>query len=173
VDAFTNASYFVVEGAYNSQDFAIEILPAFPGQILDYNMEVSYYFDFDTDCYQAGPRPEWELLEDCIMCNVVRLSPGEAVTLDPGYRTQYKVPVENYMFYSEERSNVDIPIEVLNGNFVQAQLIDKNGNVIATGEKAAGSNVVHLTTGQLAEGIYSVRFVGFGNGTQLKVGVPQ
>jgi hypothetical protein len=162
-----------LEGAQNLQDFAIAISPAFPGQILNYNMEVSYFFNFDTDCYQAGPRQEWELLEDCIMCNVVRISPEETVILDPGYRTAFKVPVENYMFYSQGQDNVDIPIEVLNGNFVQAQLVDKTGNVIATGKKAPGSNVVHLSADQLAEGIYSVRFVGFGNGTQVKVGVPQ
>lgn len=175
VDSYTNASYFMVEGGFNLQDFAIAVLPAFPGQILDYNMQVSYFFDFDTDCYQAGPRDEWELIQDCIMCNLVALTPGANVILDPPYRNKYKVPVQNYYFYHAGESNVDIPIRILSGNNLQAQLIDKNGNVIAIAdntEVVSDRNVLHLRSDTLSEGVYSLRFTGFGNGTEINVGLP-
>lgn len=172
VDTFTNYSYVTVEGAYNAPDFAIEVLPAFPGQILDYDMQVSYYFNFDTNCYRAGPRDKWQLIKDCIMCNAVPLTPGETVTIDPGYRTKYQVPVENYYFYYDGRSAMEIPIQVLHGNNLKAELVDESGHVLATADNSADRNVVHLSGQQLREGVYSLRFEGFRNGTQVKIGLP-
>jgi Zn-dependent metalloprotease len=172
VDYYTNYSYLTIEGAYNSPDFGIEVMPAFPGQILDYDMQVSYFFNFDTDCYRAGPRDKLQLIKDCIMCNAVALSPEETVTLDPGYRTKYKVPVENYYFYYDGQSAMEIPIQILNGNNLQAQLVDESGHVLATADNTADRNVVHLSGQQFREGVYSLRFAGFGNGTQIKVALP-
>jgi hypothetical protein len=106
------------------------------------------------------------------MCNAVPLSPGETVTIDPGYRTKYKVPIENYYFYYDGRSTMEIPIQILNGNNLKAQLVDESGHVLATADNSADRNVLKLTGQQLREGVYSIRFAGYGNGTQVKISLP-
>ncbi|HEX3035961.1 MAG TPA: M4 family metallopeptidase [Thermodesulfobacteriota bacterium] len=176
VASYTNASYITVPGVLNLGDFTVAVSPAFPGQILDYDMQISYFFNFDSDCYRAGPRQEWELIQECIMCNLVALSPGEMVVLDPPYRNKYRVPVRDYYFYFDGESDVvDIPVQIISGNKLRAELADDDGNVISVAdnvENTAEGNVLRLKGEGLREGVYSLRFSDFGNGTEITVGLP-
>lgn|GEM_PF-2736875 len=176
VKTYSNASYLSVPFQSVTSNFAIAISPAFPGQVLDYDMQITYYLGFDSDCYRDGPKKKWELIKECIACNLGILSHGEEVVIDPPYRNKDKVPVQDYYFYHAGEANVvDIPIQIKTGNRLQAQLIDENGNVITSAdniEQTANGNVLRLRSGRLREGVYSLRFNGFGNGTVIAVSLP-
>ncbi len=177
VKKFSNASFLNIPSEnINGGDMTIAISPAFPGQILDYDMQVVYYTSIDSDCYRDGPKQKWELLTECIMCNVGILSHGERVILEPPYRNKNKIPVQDYYFYQTGEANVaEIPIQISAGNRLRAQLIDNNGNVLAAAdnvEKSAQGNILRLKTGRLSEGIYSLRFSDFGNGSEIAVRLP-
>jgi bacillolysin len=176
VKTYSNGSYLTVPFQSVTSDFAIGISPAFPGQVLDYDMQITYFLGFDSDCYRDGPKSKWELIRECIMCNFRVLLHGEEFIVDPPYRTKDKVPVQDYYFYHAGESNVvDIPIQIKTGNRLQAQVIDENGNVIASAdniEKTAQGNVLRLRSGRLREGVYSLRFNAFGNGTVIAVSLP-
>ena len=176
VKTYSNASYLTVPFQNVGGDFAIAIAPAFPGQVLDYDMQVTYFLAFDSDCYRDGPKKKWELIKECIMCNRGILSHGEEVILDPPYRNKSKVPLQDYYFYhAGEANGVDIPIQIKTGNRLQAQLIDESGNVVASAgniEQTANGNALRLRSGRLKEGVYSLRFNAFGNGTVIAVSLP-
>jgi hypothetical protein len=120
-------------------------------------------------------RPEWELIKECIMCDFEILSERDRVILDPPYRAEFKVPVENYYFYYDGQSPLDINVEVMSGNNLQAQLTDDDGSVIDASDKIErtdAGNVLRLSGGQLREGVYSLRFNRFGNGTEVSIKLP-
>lgn len=176
VASFTNTSSISVPGALNLSGFTISVSAVFPGQILDYNMVVAYFFNFDSSCYVDGPKSKWQLIQECVMCNFVALSPADKVVLDPAYRNEFKVPVQDYYFYHDGNSEaVDIPIQLINGNGLAAQLVDEKGNILSSTAELGNTNtgnVMHLKSKALSEGVYSLRFSQFGNGTEISVGLP-
>jgi hypothetical protein len=176
VGTYSNASYLTVPFQSVTGDFAIAISPAFPGQALDYDMQITYFLGFDSDCYRDGPKKKWELIRECLSCNLGILSHGEEVILDPPYRNKNKVPLQDYYFYHAGEANVvDIPIQIKTGNRLRAQLIDENGNVLASAdniEQTPQGNVLRVRSGRLREGVYSLRFSAFGNGTVIAVSLP-
>jgi Zn-dependent metalloprotease len=172
---YTNASYIGVPLQGVPDDFVIAVSPAFPGQIVDYDLQISPYLEYDPTCFQTAPRQKWELIRECINCDHEILSQIQRVILDPPYRTNNKLPIENHYFYYDGESPMDITIQMVNGNKLNAQLTDEKGNVITTAENvtsATTDNVVHLRGEGLREGVYSLRFNGFGNGTEINVGLP-
>lgn len=176
VKTYTNASYFSTSiSGIGPSSFTISVEPAFPGQILDYDMQISYFFSFDKDCGETEVRPEWELIKECIMCDYEILSERDRVILEPPYRAEFKAPVENYYFYYDGQSPLDINVEVMSGNKLEAKLIDDDGGVIDASDKIEetdAGNVLRLSGGQLREGVYSLRFNGFGNGTEVSIKLP-
>ena len=176
VGTYSNASYLTVPFQSVTGDFAIAISPAFPGQALDYDIQITYFLGFDSDCYRDGPKKKWELIRECLSCNLGILSHGEEVILDSPYRNKNKVPLQDYYFYHAGEANVvDIPIQITTGNRLHAQLIDENGNVIASAdniEQTPQGNILRVRSGRLREGVYSLRFSAFGNGTVIAVSLP-
>ena len=83
----------------------------------------------------------------------------------------YVLPLE----HSRELYVTEIPIHISAGNRLRAQLIDNHGNVLAAAdnvEKSAQGNILRLKSGRLSEGIYSLRFSDFGNGSEIAVRLP-
>jgi Zn-dependent metalloprotease len=177
VKNFTNASYFSTPIlGIGPSSFAISVEPAFPGQILDYDMQISYFLSFDKDCGETEVRPEWELIKECIMCDYKILSEINRVILDPPYRTKNKVPVGDYYFYYDGESDVvDIPVQVMSGNKLRAELVDDKGNIIVTAddiEETEEGSVLRLKSEGIRQGVYSIHFSGFGNGTEVSIKLP-
>lgn len=177
VKTYTNASYFgtTISGGAPSE-FTIVVEPAFPGQILDYDMQISYFLSFDKECGEIEVRPEWELIRECINCDYEILSELERVILEAPYRTKDKVPIQDYYFYYDgESPTVEIPVRVINGNDLRAELTDEAGNVISVTdnvEKTDEGNVLRLRSEGLRQGVHSLRFSGFGNGTEISISLP-
>jgi Zn-dependent metalloprotease len=177
VKTYTNASYFSTQiSKIGPSEFTISVEPAFPGQILDYDMQISYFLSFNKECGETEVRPEWELIRECIMCDYQILSELDRVILEPPYRTKDKIPARDYYFYYDGQSPVvEIPVQIINGNKLRAELADEAGNVISVTdnvEKTEEGNVLRLRSQGLREGVHSIRFSGFGNGTEIKVGLP-
>jgi Zn-dependent metalloprotease len=177
VKTYTNASYFdtPISGGVPSE-FTIVVEPPFPGQILDYDMQISYFLSFDKECGEIEVRPEWELIRECINCDYEILPELERVILEAPYRTEDKVPIRDYYFYYDGESPiVEIPVRMINGNNLRAELTDEAGNVISATdnvEKTDEGNVLRLRSEGLRKGVHSLRFSGFGNGTQISVSLP-
>jgi len=58
------------------------------------------------------------------------------------------------------------------GNALKVELLDAAGRVLQTSERSPGGREVQVRAADLPAGIYSLRFSGYGNGTRIKVAVP-
>jgi bacillolysin len=167
-----SGSIFVDLSQTQQGDFILRVGPAFPGQILQYALDMTYYVHFDQTCFQPQQPTPWDRFKECIMCNFGILSPGDPVILDPFYRTKDGVERSQYFFNWDGEGGLRVPVQVLKGNQLQVELVDSAGRVVATGNRANDAGIVTLEAPTASKGVYSVRFSGFGNGTELKMGSP-
>jgi hypothetical protein len=63
-------------------------------------------------------------------------------------------------------------MNILQGNNLHVELVNQAGQTVATAERDGSSDLL-LTAPQAPAGIYSLRFSGFGNGTEILVRTPQ
>jgi hypothetical protein len=173
-----NTSYFTFPISSNASDYIIRISAAFPGQVMDYEMEISYFLAFKNskECLPPIEKPKWQLLKDCVACNHELLTDDRKIVLDPPYRIKSKVAAKDYYFQYEGGSQtLDIPVRILSGNGLHADLLNDKGEIVGTAKttkiKADGS-ILHLKSAGLPRGVYSLRFSGFGNGTNISVDLP-
>lgn len=168
-----NAAYFSISDAdAKAGDFVLEVKPAFPGQILEYNLEIGSYLHFNSMCYQTNPPDKWEQIRQCPMCNLKILGGVDRIVLEPLYRQTDRVPIQDNYFYWKGDGGFEIPFRLLNGNNLQVELVNEAGETVAL-ERNAGANGMLMHGLQLREGVYSLRFSGYGNGTEVEVVTPQ
>jgi hypothetical protein len=167
-----SGSIFVDLSQTQQGDFILRVGPAFPGQILQYALDMTYYVHFDQTCFQPQQPTPWDRFKECIMCNFGILSPEDPVILDPFYRTKDGVERSQYFFNWEGQGGLRVPVQILKGNQLHVELVDSAGRVVAAGSRANDAGIVTLVAPSASKGVYSVRFSGFGNGTELKMGSP-
>jgi hypothetical protein len=165
-------SILVDSGLTQQGELILKVGPAFPGQILQYSLDMTHYVHFDQTCFQPQTPFPWELVKECIMCDFGILSPGEPVILDPFYRAKDGVERSQYFFNWEGEGGLKVPVQVIQGNQLHVELVDSAGNVVATGDRLNNAGGVTLEAPRASKGVYSVRFSGFGNGTELRMGSP-
>jgi Zn-dependent metalloprotease len=154
-------------------DVVLKISPAFPGQIFNYSLKASFFLHYDDMCFQTRPPNKWDLVRECIMCDFHVLKPGDDVILDPFYRTKEGVDQNRSFFnWQGEGATVSIPIKVVSGNRLSVELVNENGEVVASNQ-SQGAGTLAVKAPRLQKGIYSLRFSGFGNGTKLQVQAPR
>jgi Zn-dependent metalloprotease len=151
-------------------EIVLQISAPFPGQVLAYTLSLAYFQRIDPDCWQTEPPNKWEQIHNCPMCDFGLLSEFDRVILDPPYRQRSKVAPQEHFFYHRGGA-LSVPITVLSGNDLQVQMLDATGKEVAAASRTAGSNSVTLGA-QAPEGVYSLKFSRFGNGTQLEVRTP-
>lgn len=156
-----------------SDDVVLEVRSAFPGQILSYHLKLAFYQHFDSMCYQTSPPERWERIRSCPMCDVRILGGFDKFVLEPFYRMEDLISVKDNYFYWYGDGGFEIPVRMLEGNALRAELVDEFGRLLAVAEKTNAGNGLLLRAPELLEGIYSIRFSGYGNGTQVEVFTPQ
>ncbi|UVJ41802.1 hypothetical protein NVV94_13865 [Pseudomonas sp. LS1212] len=165
-----NVSYLKLGGT--SGTFVLQVSSPFPSLILDYNIRAAFYQSIDPNCWQTEPPTVFEQILDCPMCDVGVLSGRDELILDPDYRRPDLVsPLQHYFRF--RGGDMEIPIDVTRGNALQVELVDSNGRMVQRSTWSAGSEAgpAVKVTG-LPEGIYSLRFSGYGNGTQIQLQAP-
>jgi hypothetical protein len=106
------------------------------------------------------------------MCNQQVLNGIDRVILEPFYRNAEKVPIEDHFFQWNGEGALDVPMNVLQGNNLHVDLVNEKGQVVSTTEtRSVGDLLIHAPNA--ARGVYSLRFSGFGNGTEIVVRTPQ
>jgi Zn-dependent metalloprotease len=171
--AFRNVAFFSLAlPQTQDRDFVLEVAAAFPGQVLDYTLAVSFYQRFMSDCYQIEPRKKWELIQDCPMCDRLVLSEVSRVILEPFYRRKDGVGVSDHFFYKRGDGAFEIPINIHDGNALKVELVDESGRVLSEATRQGEAAVVHLRAAAAPEGVYSLRFSGYGNGTEIEIRTP-
>ena len=172
----TETSSFSTPISESQNDLIIYVSAAFPGQVLDYEMEISTHlmpatiselFPVDLEI------PKWQLLKDCIACNHEIINDRLEILLEPPGRSKLKVAIKDYYFrHTGESRMLEIPVQLLRGNRLRVDLVNDKGNIIGSTnniEKTANGNILHLKTEAIDQGIYSLRFSEFGNGTEILV----
>jgi Zn-dependent metalloprotease len=170
VQSFHNVSYFKLSGT--SGNFVLQVSPPFPGLILDYNIKAAFYQSINRRCWQTEPPTVFERIRDCPMCDVGILGERNEIILDPDYRRPDLVaPVQHYFRF--RGGDLEVPIEVSAGNALQVELLDSSGRVLQHSTWTQGTAGPSVRAAGLAEGVYSLRFTGYGNGTQIRVQAPR
>lgn len=167
--SFVNtASFGVPLNTTGGGSFLLEISAAFPGQVLDYDLQISFFLHFNSSCYETTPPDLWQQIQECPMCNLKLLNPIDRVILEPFYRNAEKVPIEDHFFQWNGEGSLDVSMNVLQGNGLHVDLVNAKGQVVTTSEsRSTGGVQLHLPNA--ARGVYSLRFSGFGNGTEVVV----
>jgi Zn-dependent metalloprotease len=170
VQSSHNLSYVKFGGTSGS--FVLQVSSPFPSLILDYGIKAAFYQSIDPHCWQTEPPTVFEQIRLCPMCDVGLLTGQDEIILDPDYRRPDLIaPTQHYFRF--RGGELDMPIEVARGNALQAELVDSNGRVVQRSEWKAGSaSGPSIRASGLVEGIYSLRFSGYGNGTQIRVRAP-
>jgi Zn-dependent metalloprotease len=170
---FRNVAYFSMAlPETQNRDFVLEVTAAFPGQILDYKLAMSFFQRFISDCYQTVPPNRWELIRNCPMCDLSILSEINQVILEPFYRQKDGVAVGDYFFYKKGEGAFEIPINIREGNALRVELMDDSGKVVAAAVREGNAATLRLRSAAAKEGVYSLRFSGYGNGTEIEVRTP-
>ena len=156
--------------ANTNGDFVLQISAPFAGQILNYNIAGAFYQSYDPLCFQTRPPSKIDQIRGCPMCNFEILSGIDRVILEADYRRpDYVAPQEHY--FSFDGGRLSVPVTVKDGNGLKVTLVDGSGREIQSATRAGDSN--QLTVGgTVPAGVYSLRFSGYGNGTQLEVRTP-
>lgn len=167
--SFVNTSTFTI-GVENATagSFVLEISAPFPGQILDYNLQITFYLHYKSDCVVTSPPDIWKEIQECPMCNQQVLNGIDRVILEAFYRNAEKVPIEDHFFQWNGEGALDVSMNVLHGNNLHVDLVDEKGQVVAASETSSAGDV-QLHAPNAARGVYSLRFSGYGNGTELVV----
>ena len=169
---FANVQYFSLPVLTPTQSVVLEVTAPFPGQILSYALNIAYFQHIDSQCFQTQPPNFWEQINNCPMCNLELLKGMDRVILDPGYRQTNKVEIKDRYFMWNGEGTLQVPISILQGNSLHVDLVNQEGKTVATAERNGSSDMVLKVSGANA-GVYSLRFSGFGNGTEILVRTPQ
>ena len=65
--------------------------------------------------FQTEPRTKWELIQDCIMCDLGILMGADTVILELFYRQQDLVAVQDHFFFWQGGQGFEIPIRMKSG----------------------------------------------------------
>ncbi len=169
---FANVSYFSISPGEATEPIVLEVTAPFPGQILSYNLDMAFYLHYKSDCFQPGLPNVWDEIRSCPMCDLQVLKGFDRVILDPSYRQPNNVEIQDHYFQWKGGSALQIPINVLQGNNLHIELVNEKGERVAEADRD-GENDVLLNAPTLGAGVYSLRFSGFGNGTEVLVRTPR
>ena len=170
--SFVNAQYFSLPVSQDPQPIVLQVSAPFPGQILTYQLSIAFFQHFDSSCYQTTPPEIWKQIENCPMCDLQLLKGVDRVILEPLYRQANKVEIQDRYFMWNGEGALQVPVSVLQGNFLHAELVNQDGKTVATADRAGESELL-LKAPEARAGVYSLRFSGFGNGTEILVRTPQ
>ena len=170
--SYVDASSFWIGMAQNPTPIVLEITAPFPGQILTYKLNIAFFLHFKSDCYQPGMPNIWDEIRGCPMCDLQVLNGFDRVILNPLYREPNGVAVSDHYFYWKGEGALQIPVNVLQGNNLHVDLVNEAGQTVATADRS-GPNDLLINAPQTRPGVYSLRFSGFGNGTEILVRTPR
>lgn len=156
----------------NVDDFVLEVTAPFPGQLVEYNLAVSFFLGFDPSCLPSNPQATWDRVRECVMCNRDVLSGINEVILDPDYRQVTGVAAKDHYFFWGGEGQLNIPITVVQGSGLKVDLVDGAGKTLTSVARDPATNVLSLKKTGMPVGVYSLRFSDFGNGTQINVKAP-
>ena len=154
-------------------ELVLEVSAPFPGQVLAYNLKIAFYIHIDGNCVQTEPRTKWELIQDCIMCDLGILMGADTVILEPFYRQQDLVAVQDHFFFWQGGQGFEIPIRMNQGNGLHVEMLNDNGDVITSADWDGTAQEFLLQAPELPLGVYSLRFSDYGNGTTIEVITPE
>jgi hypothetical protein len=166
------ADFTITLSEGNVEDFVLEVTAPFPGQVVEYNLAISFYLRVDTSCLPTEPPAKWKHIRDCISCDRDVLSGIKRVILEPAYRQPEGIAAQDHFFLWGGEGELNIPITVLQGNSLNVDLVDEAGRTVTSVARDPATNVLSLKGPRLAAGVYALRFSGFGNGTQIEVKAP-
>jgi Zn-dependent metalloprotease len=169
---YVDTSFFSIGVSIEPTPIVLEITAPFPGQILTYNLSIAFFLHYKSDCFQPGMPNLWDEIRSCPMCDLQVLKGFDRVILDPLYRQPDKVEVGDHYFYWKGEGALQIPVNVLQGNNLHVELVNEAGQTVAATDRN-GPNDLLLNASQTRPGVYSLRFSGFGNGTEILVRTPR
>jgi len=170
--AHANISSFSILVGENPEPIVLEITAPFPGQILTYNLDIAFYLHYRSDCFQTTLPNLWDEIRSCPMCDAQILNGFDRVILEPLYRQPEKIALQDHYFYWNGEGALQIPVSVLQGNNLHVELVNQAGETIAASDRA-GQNDLVVSPSRAPAGVYSLRFSGFGNGTEILVRTPR
>ena len=106
------------------------------------------------------------------MCDLQVLNGFDRVILNPFYRQPEQVEIQDHYFYWKGEGALQVPINVLQGNNLHVDLVNQAGQTIVTADRA-GLNDILINAPRVGAGVYSLRFSGFGNETEILVRTPR
>ncbi len=169
---FVNASDFSISPGEVTEPIVLEVTAPFPGQILSYSLDLAFYLHYKSDCFQPGRPNVWDEIRSCPMCDLQVLKGFDRVILDPLYRQPDHVEIQDHYFSWKGGGALQIPINILQGNDLHVELLNEKGERVAETDRKGASDVI-LSAPQAGAGVYSLRFSGFGNGTEILVRTPR
>ena len=171
--AYANTSSFWISlGAAQQQPIVLEITAPFPGQILSYKLDIAFFLHYRSDCFQPGLPNLWDEIRNCPMCDAQILNGFDQVILEPFYRQPEQVSAQDHYFYWNGEGALQVPLSVLQGNNLHVELVNQAGQIVAIADRTGGTDLVVNAPGA-PSGVYSLRFSGFGNGTEILVRTPR
>jgi len=173
VQTFVNTSSFsrTFEGG-TTQPIILEITAPFPGQILTYDLQIVFYLHYRSDCFQPEMPDKFEQIKNCPMCDLKILEAIDRVILEPLYRQPDSAPIQDHYFRWNGEDSLDVPLNVLQGNNVRVELVNEAGETVTAAERQ-GAGEMLIRAPEARAGLYSLRFSGFGNGTEVVVRTPR
>ena len=169
---YVDTSSFWISTGAKHDPIVLEITPPFPGQILTYSLSIAFFLHYKSDCFQPGMPNIWDEIHSCPMCDLQVLNGFDRVILNPFYRQPDKVEIQDHYFYWKGEGALQVPINVLQGNNLHVDLVNQAGQTIVTADRA-GLNDMVINAPHVGAGVYSLRFSGFGNGTEILVRTPR
>jgi hypothetical protein len=170
---FKQVDHFAITLAEtNVEDFVLEVSAPFPGQLVEYTLGITSYLRVDAGCLPNDPRIKWKDIRDCIACGRDLLSGIQHVILDPDYRQPDGVPATDHYFFWSGEGALEIPVTVREGAGLTVELVDSTGLMMTSVVRNSETNVLSVKQPRMPAGVYSLRFSGFGNGTQIDVTTP-
>ena len=106
------------------------------------------------------------------MCDAQILNGFDQVILEPFYRQPEQVSAQDHYFYWNGEGALQVPLSVLQGNNLHVELVNQAGQIVAIADRTGGTDLVVNAPGA-PSGVYSLRFSGFGNGTEILVRTPR
>jgi hypothetical protein len=106
------------------------------------------------------------------MCDLQILRGIDRVILEASYGQPDKAAIQDHYFQWNGGGALDVPVDVLQGNNLRVELVNEAGETVTTAEtQNAGEMLIHAPAAR--PGVYSLRFTGFGNGTEAVVRTPR
>jgi Zn-dependent metalloprotease len=169
---YANTSSFSISVGQNPQPIVLEITAPFPGQILTYKLGIAFYLHYRSDCFQTGVPNIWDEIRSCPMCDAQILNGFDRVILEPLYREPEKIEISDRYFYWNGEGALQIPVSILQANNLHVELVNQSGETVTAADRV-GQNDLVVSAPQAPAGVYSLRFSGFGNGTEILVRTPR